>query len=279
MRIFDTSQAQHFCKDYGGSSGIVCFQDFFRTMLAPHARIKEGDRIFNEYRDCLLREAERNLFLSASLHRRGLDLVSVASANWLHVTYYYSSFFSARCILGVCGTWVDSRSRTEVVGGNPGTQEIEVVRDFRKRTTYRGTHERFWDSFYTAVGALVLWVPAEYRVALTPVYANVTWLIETRNKLNYDTVAALDLSAQFRASFNRRSFPHSLPGELNTQFTIAEKLLLLAAWLGRQCGLGTDALHLIHAGSTRLDAMRRYIYDAKPARMGSYSRRQQVLKP
>lgn len=280
MLIFDLTQAQHFCSTYSGcvGSATLSLQDFFKNSLTAHPRIKEGAQIFNEYRDCLLRESERNLFLAAALHRRGLDFMSVAAANWLQVTYYYSAFYSARCLLGICGSWVDSPSRTEVLGGNPGSQEIEVVRDFKKRTTYRGTHQRFWDSFYTAVASWARWVPLKYRMALTPVYGNVTWLIEARNRFNYDSLAAVDLSSQFQASFDRKSFPHSLPGELNTQYRIAEQLLLLACWLARNCGLGTDALHRIHAGATRSAAICRYVYDTKPTRMGLYSRRNEVLR-
>ena len=279
MQIFDVTQAQHFCRGYTGLPGnaTLGLQDFFQNALSGHARIREGTHVFTEYRDCLLREAERNLFLSAASYRRGLDLMSAGSASWLQVTYYYSSFYSARCLLGICGAWVRSPARTEVVGGNPGNQEIEVVRNFGKKTTYTGTHERFWDSFYDAVGPLVPWVPREYRAGLAPVNANVTWMIKARNRLNYDSLAALDLVSQFRTSFNSRSFPHSLPGELNTQFGIAQRLLLLACWLARQCRLATDTFHRIQAGATRLDTMRLYVFDAKIARMGAHSRRRQVL--
>lgn len=274
--IFDLAQAKYFCGGYGASTGSsnLSAQAFFDNQLIAHRQITEGMPIFTEYRDCLLREAERNILLAAVLHRRGLDMMSLGYASFLQVGYYYSSFYSARSLLGLCGVWFDNRKRTVVAVGQPGNQAITVTRNFRPSVD-GGPHQLFWDSFYAEMGPWKVWAPVHHRNVLDPVSSNTRWLIENRNRINYISMDALDLMHRFAQSFDKRLFPDSLPGELKIQFRVADGLLLAACWLANECGLNTDALRVI--GITRAEALRRHVFDARPSRLGRHSRRREIL--
>ena len=99
--------AKHFCEQFSGSaSPSLGMRDFYIKSLAKKKSFKEGEQVFDEYRDSLLREADRCFFLGVSCFRRALDLFSGASVFWAHVSLYYSGWFAAHSVLGMFGCWV-----------------------------------------------------------------------------------------------------------------------------------------------------------------------------
>src|SRR5206468_4332448 len=127
----------------------------------------------------------------------------------------------------------------DVAASQPGTQEL-VKR--KAQTTYSGSHERFWDIFYKAVSSLEPWVDPKVRFAITPVSSTITWQIENRNEVNYDSFLACQLAFNFQTNFNSAKFPTSLPGRLITQYSVSEGILLITSKFVREFGLTTDAL-------------------------------------
>lgn len=228
------------------------------------ASLKEGTLEFNSYRDCVLREVERCLFLAISNYRRALDLMIPGASSWAHVTLYYSSYFAARALIGMFGGWIGNRMIIEVAASQPGNQELIINR--KVQSTYSGSHERFWDFFYGAAASLVPWVDPKIRVAITPVSSTVTWQSENRNEVNYDSFSAFQLASSFQVNFDAARFPASLPGRLSTQFSVSEGLLLITSRFVREFGLTTDALDpLAPAGPRRAKLERLVFRDRVPS--------------
>ena len=95
MNLFLISEANHFCSQFSGTSGISenSLSEFYRLNLENRVSLlNEGTPLFNEYRDCSLRDVERNLFFSVSNYRRSLDLMVPSSSHWAHITSYYAIY-------------------------------------------------------------------------------------------------------------------------------------------------------------------------------------------
>jgi hypothetical protein len=99
---------------------------------------------------------------------------------------------------------------------------------------------------------------------LTPVNNRVTWQIESRNLINYDSFHSIGLAGDFQNGFDRRTFPVSLPGMLRTQFEVFEGLLLLTLVFARQFGLATDALRALVPAGPRRTKLRRLVFADRP---------------
>lgn len=266
MNIFGVPEAKHYCSSFqqtaGNSNGSL--GNYVTGALKGVASLKEGTLEFNSYRDCVLREVERCLFLAISNYRRALDLMMPGASSWAHVTLYYSSYFAARALIGMFGGWIGNRMIIEVAASQPGNQELIINR--KVQSTYSGSHERFWDLFYGATASLVPWVDPKIRVAITPVSSTVTWQSENRNEVNYDSFSAFQLASSFQANFDAATFPASLPGHLSTQFSISEGLLLITSKFVREFGLTTDALDaLVPAGPRRAKLERLVFRDRAPS--------------
>lgn len=218
-------------------------QSFLAT-LGPKI-LKEGQPDFNEYRDCLLREADRRLLLATVNFRRAHDMMLSSASAWAHVTLYYASFFASSALLATFGTWVEYPNAvvfpTKVV---PGQQEFTVLgkAGVKKQVTHGGGHRGFWDLYYQLAGSLALWIPAHLGPAIQPINNLVVWQVESRNEVNYESKAATDAIQAFQTSFSKSTFPGSLTGNLATQFKIAGETIELAHWASRATGLESDAL-------------------------------------
>ena len=100
MIIFSEPQARYYCSGFsstvGDSEGSM--KEFYSKNIknSSQKRISEGTPLFNELRDCNLRDVERNLFFAASNYRRSLDLMIESSSPWCLVTIYYANFFSVK---------------------------------------------------------------------------------------------------------------------------------------------------------------------------------------
>ena len=159
MRIFGTTEAQHFVSAFGWSTGPSegDINDFRANGIGARTRrIREGTPLFQEYRDCSLRNVERYLFLAASHYRRALDLMVVSSSPWAHVTLYYGHWNAAHALLGMFGCTVFKRKWVmDVHRGTPGQQVLRYRQigtgAGQQSTRGSGSHEIFWDLFYRAV--------------------------------------------------------------------------------------------------------------------------------
>ena len=284
MRIFLISEARQFCSQFiglhGKSEGSLL--EFYRLNLENKvSQLNEGTPIFNEYRDCLLRDVERNLFFSVSNYRRSLDLMLPSSSHWAHVTSYYASFYCAKAFLGIFGGAIFEKVVIDVQNGTPGQQSLKIRkignRSGQISSTYNGSHRRFWDFFYRAVVQLRPMVSPALSRCLTPIGGDKVWQIGMRNEINYDSWLGLNLVSNFLNSFDKRTFPNSLPGVLSTQYGIVENMLELSFLFVKQFGLNTDSLNRlsnIHNISGKINDL---IYNTKAPGLVSKTKKNTII--
>ena len=198
-----------------------------------------------------------------------------SASGWAHVTMYYGAFYAASALLGMFGAWkLPKRNVIDVVLAQPGAQEFQIRAE---PTTYNGSHRMFWDFFYSNVTSLVAWVDTALVPAISPVMGSRVWLTDTRNTVNYDSHASCDLIATFGGGFRRSSFPTSLPGVINTQFSVLEGILKIAADFAKEFGLTTDALNAMSASGDRRSRIRELVLDANPVSLGLKAKRRAML--
>lgn len=243
-------------------------RELFNSSLSKKKSFKEGEQVFAEYRDSLLREADRSFFLGITCFRRALDLFSSASVFWAHVSLYYSGWFAAHSILGMFGCWVQGDKKViQVKNHSPGSQEFTVTKDYP--TQYSGGgHQFFWDAYYNAMRAVVLWTDPSLHLAVKPISSNHIWAIEKRNLINYQTVQAFKLMDDFNAGFDPGKFPGSLQGDVATQFQLARTLLLFCADRASEFALKTD---VYSTTGSRAKAITELIFKATPFKLSHHS--------
>jgi hypothetical protein len=244
-RVFNTTEAIHFCSWPGGTVTVPpeSYKRYIRDVLRPGQLIGEPSPGYEAFRCHALREADRALFLALSNYRRSLDLLTESSAAWAWVTTYYSAFFSASAILGLLGVSLDPFQ--VVVGvkrGSPGSQELTVQEFSHEVTKAQGTHEAFWEMFDRLIGPVRREFPHGLQDATRPHDEGVDWQIKMRNTQNYDTFAAVDTGQQLRGSFQKDRFPRCLTGNFALQFEKTVGLANVSLWLAHHVGLSTDAL-------------------------------------
>ncbi len=272
MNLFDFSQAQYFCGSHVSAlrNRSVGLRNFFVARPRTLNLLREGTPEYNEFRDGLLCDIERNLFLSISLYRRSLDLMMTSSASWAFVTLYYSSFHAASAIMGLFGGVSKVPEYiVDVVRGNSGRQELRIIRNLgnnqrilRNFSAYNGPHRVFWDIFYPSSAGLTAWIPDQsLHIALTPVSNDRLWQINNRNDLNYNSLDSLEVCKSFENNFNSTNFPSSLPGVLSTQFSITEAMILTAVFFSKEFNLGTDSLKNLNPAGARETKLRNLIRD------------------
>ncbi len=261
--------AKHFCAQFSKTATPpVDVRELYDTALVKRKSFKEGEQVFNEYRDALLREADRYFFLGVSCFRRALDLFSGASASWAHVSLYYSAWFAAHSVLGMFGCWVQApRKIVEVKSHSPGSQEFEVAKK-KYSTKSSGSHMFFWDAYYNAMQSMILWTDPSLHLAVKPISNNHTWAIERRNLVNYETLQAFKLMREHNAKFDATKFPSTLQGDLATQFQLTKSLLLFCADRAKEFGLKTDVYSTF---GTRSTAIKKLIYKTTPSVLSNYS--------
>ncbi len=270
MRLFGISEAEHYCSSFQNLPGLAegSLRDYQRNKIRfRNHTIVEGSTIFDEFRSCSLREVDRCLFLAASHYRRFLDLMIPSATHWASVTLYYGCWYASRALLGMFGCIIFDNMVIDVQNSTPGNQELRVRiinRGQNQLSTYRGSHERYWDLFYQAVRQMIHMVPTNLSIALSPIDGNPKWHIAHRNKVNYDTFKGLELARDFQSGFNHISFPNSLPGILATQYAINEALLELAVIYAKQFRLTTDALNFLSSSSALKQQVKSMIYHQKP---------------
>jgi hypothetical protein len=269
MIPFSNQGAKHFCGKFSSSSPAdTAMRDFFNVALSKKKSFKEGEQVFSEYRDSLLREADRCFFLGVTCFRRSLDLFSSASVFWAHVSLYYSSWFAAHSVLGMFGCWVQGDGKVvQVKNHSPGLQEFAVTKDYSTQH-HGGSHQFFWDAYYNAMKAVVLWTDPSLQLAVKPISSNHIWAIEKRNLINYQTIQAFKLMDGFSTGFDPDKFPASLQGDVATQFQLARTLLLFCADRASEFALKTD---VFPATGTRAQAIKELIFKTTPSKLSHHS--------
>lgn len=274
MGIFGEAEARYYCSKFNHTLGAPAgsLDAYANSVLKGIHSLKENTPDFDDYRDCALRETERCLFLSISYYRRALDMMIPGASSWAHVTLYYSAFFAARALLGTFGGWISNSTKivVQVGASTPGAQELLVTRNYP--TTYRGSHERFWDIFYTIIVPLDPWLEPQFRFALSPMSGNVGWQTHNRNDINYDSLLACQLGSNFQTSFKAKNFPASLPGALSTQFSITDALLAIATKYAADFNLATDALHAFRPKGPRSAKLKRLVFRVRPPSLGQQAK-------
>lgn len=268
MQAFSFPGAVHFCNGFQGLPQVShqSISDFNLSHLQGIRQINEGTPLYSEYRDCALRDAERSLYMAVSQYRRALDLMIPSSSHWAHVTLYYGSLFAAQAILGMFGCQLFSKHVVEVNQSTPGQQSLRRMRIGNGQNQHslsrNGSHQRFWEAFYSTMRHIAPFVEPRYSHLLTPISSNEMWLVEQRNRINYRMAEAMAFRNSFATNFSVESFPSSLPAELNTQYQLCEGFMFICSSLANQLGLMTDALASLGPQSTLKDRVRQHVYNA-----------------
>jgi hypothetical protein len=237
--------AQHFVSNFGADVSVNGYSvnDFLATLPKGGSVFSEGTQGFDQLKDCLLREAERSLLLSGNCYARALDGLRGCSAYWSVVGLYYAAFFSLKAILGMHGCWMGRPNRwVEVDNANPGNQKIVY-----KTTIYpnsggvKGSHKVTWVAFYEAMNHLTAWLTSPHALlAIQPVNHNKTWMIDTRNEVNYDPLVAFQMMSDFQSTFNPTTLPTCFGGKLQTMVQIAQAFIIFSKETALNHGLRTD---------------------------------------
>ena len=272
MRPLSRQGAKHFCQRFSGASTrILDIRGLYDKVLEKKSAFKEGDAIYDQYRDSLLRESDRSFFLAVSCFRRGLDLFTASSVFWAYVSLYYCSWFAAHSALGMFGCWVRGpRNKMRIViearKQSPGDQEFVVEKNYS--SFYQGSHQFFWDAYYNAMKTVIVWTQPSLHLAVTPVSNSPTWAIDRRNLINYQSLHAFKLIDDYSAKFDASNFLSRLQGDLATQFQLARTLLLFSAERAVEFGLKTDVFPRF---KSRAEAIRKLIYNANPPKLAMHS--------
>lgn len=253
--------AQHFVSNFSADASVNGFSvdDFLATLPKSGAVFSEGTPRFNQLKDCLLREAERSLLLSGNCYARSLDGLRECSAYWSVVGLYYSAFFALKAVLGMHGCWMSRPDRwIEVDNANPGSQKIvyKTVK-YPNSGGKTGSHKVTWVAFYEAMNHLAAWLTSpQAKLAINPVNNNKTWMIETRNDVNYDPLAAFQMMSDFRSAFNPAALPACFGGKLQTMIQITQAFVAFSKEMALNLGLQTD---VCAPSATRLNWCQQYM--------------------
>jgi len=272
MAILNPSEAKHFA---GGLGSVAVPPASFRNWLNDPSLPKyfqEGTANFDIYRELSLREVERLLLLSSSNYRRSYDLFGEASASWAFVTLYYGAYYAASALLGMFGAWKmrAAPKLIEPVATATGTQRFEVV---SRPSSYKGSHQQFWEFFYHNAKFLKPYVGSKYHFALSPISGDITWPIRNRNDVNYDSFSALQLTSAHKLTFDAATFPASLPGVVSTQFRFLENLLAAAGNCAQSVGIETSALSGVSSQATRVERIEQLVLSDCPPKLGNRVKR------
>ena len=181
--------------------------------------------------------------MSGNCYARALGGLRECSVYWSMVGLYYTSFFALKAVLGMHGCWINGAKRwIEVTDSTPGNQKLAyrtIV--YPNNGGKTGSHQIAWIAFYEAMNHLAGWFTGpNAALAITPVNANRTWMIDTRNDVNYDPVVAFDVMDVFRGSFDPTNLPNCFSGKLQTMFQMAQAFVLFSKELAINLSLNTD---------------------------------------
>ena len=287
-RIFTETQAKYFCSNFNSSTGSSqnSIERFQKNVIGEKStKIIENSPLFTQYKDCLLRETERLLFLAISHYRRSLDLMIASASPWLQVTLYYGTWFSAKALLSMFGCYISQKVVIDVDKGDPSKQVFQLRQIGNGKgkitSTYYGqsNHRRFWDFFYKAVSPLRTIVDPRLAPSLGPINNNPIWLIKERNRINYNSSESIEHILNFQKSFSSKNFPSSLSGVLATQYRSFELLLELSINYSRFFNLHTDALNRMLQNQNFSETVEQLIYNEKAPNLDNKTIKNFILSP
>ncbi len=248
MQLLTPTSAKYFCGTFTGNaaSSKLSIKEFLGKQPRTKRIYQEGTPSYSLLHDCILREADRSLFLSNSLYATALQGNRESNSWWGHVTLYYSAFFAARGLLAMHGGWINDKDYwLQVTNSTPGAITLEVNRTAHPQLTTqsaKSTHKAFWKVFYWAVRSLHTHAPNNLAFALNPVQSRDSWLIDTRNELNYQPSKAFDSIEDFITGFNPTSIPNSLPKHWVVIHNTTSALIELAIKWKLNYNLSADVL-------------------------------------
>jgi hypothetical protein len=262
MRLFDYTQAQHFCKPLPVHvPGIGQSLASLYGNSTTH-QLREGTSAFEIHRVSLLNNVERWILFGVGQYRRAFDMFIPSNAAWAQVTLYYSSFYAANAILGMFGVWIHLNHWADVESGLSPHQIISIHRRAQGPPSgYKGSHRKFWDLYYEACTSFAPWVPVELAEAITPINNDRIWQISARNEVNYDMAFAFDASLLMDATGNPKRLDE-YGGPLGQQREVTEKTLQLAVHFANEFQVSSFPFEGLHGGP-RQRALRALV--TKPA--------------
>lgn len=249
MRALTNVGASHFVGSFSAemTSASYGVEDYIQYLsISPGKTFVEGRADFSGMRDCILRESDRSLALSVNCFARALDGLRACSSYWTGVGLYYSAFFAAKAIMGMYGCWFKTpKSWIEVVDTTPGKQRLI----FRPRV-YAGSggpHQLGWRAYYAATTSLRPSASTPEAIfALNPINSSETWLIDTRNEINYNPFQAFRLKEEFEGSFDNADIPACFSGKFSTMYTVSNAFIAYARQTAIDLSLKTDVF-AVHA--------------------------------
>lgn len=245
MRPFTQIGARHFVSNFSANANVSgdSVSDFLDTLPRAGVVLSEGTPRYEQLKDCLLRETERSLLLSNNSYARALDGLRECSVHWSMIGFYYAAFFSLKAVLGMHGCWMERPKRwIEVVDANPGAQKISYKTVlYTNNGGQSGSHQITWVAYYEAMNHLSAWLTSAHAMlAITPINANKTWMIDTRNDVNYDPLIAFQMMSAFQNSFDPENLPNCFGGKLQTMFQVAQAFVGFSKEMAMNLGLQTD---------------------------------------
>ena len=240
MKPLTTTSPAHFVAGFHADPALVGLgvQDYLNRTSGR--QFGEGTTPFNELRVCLLQEAEQYVLMAQSCYSQGLEGLRVGSAAWSIVSFYYSAFFATKAIMGTYGCWMAAPNRwIEVVDATAGNLKL-AYRTTPYPTQARGSHKVAWAAYYRVMSTLSNFLTSpDAIVAKTPVHSQESWLINTRNDVNYEPQVAFKICAEFESSFLPTAIPDSLKGRLSTMLQVSRACNILARENAVRVGLST----------------------------------------
>jgi len=240
MKPLTTTSSAHFVAGFQANPALVGIgvQDYLNR--APVKQFIEGTPPFNELRVCLLQEAEQYVLLAQNCYSQGLEGLRVGSAAWSMVSFYYSAFFATKAILGTYGCWMSAPRRwIEVVDATAGSLKLAYHQSLYP-TQARGSHKVAWAAYYQVMSKLSNFLTSpDAIVAKTPVNSQESWLIDTRNDVNYEPQVAFKIGSEFESSFRPTAIPNSLRGRLSTMLQVSRACNVFAKENAVRVGLST----------------------------------------
>jgi hypothetical protein len=280
MRLFDFTEARHFCLPLphyrpGVGQSLSVLHNNRGT-----SRLMEGSNDFEIHRVSLLNAIERWILFGIAGYRRALDMLIPSNAPLAHVTLYYSSFFAANAILGMFGAWVHFECLIDVEHGSAPNQILLVTkytsnRKLKSPNGQNGSHRIFWDFFYYGCNSISPWVPGNLQSTMSPVNNDPVWQVRARNEVNYDMSKAFDTATLLHQNFNPRRL-RSLSGPLAQQLDLAGNMLKVALYFANEFDINSFAYEGLSTG-TRARALRALVKKVPPD-LANQSALQQLLQ-
>jgi hypothetical protein len=280
MQLFTLTEATHFCSSFVqvvGDAGGALITYANRHLRHNSLTVQEGSAAFTGCQSCMLREAERNLFLATSQYRRALDLMIPSASHWGHVTLYYGAWFAAHALLAMHGCILLRQHVVDVEIGTPGAQALRIRSFGNAGLCFQrryGSHNHFWQLFYDITTSLRPQLAPGNAASITPISGDPFWLTDHRNEINYNTHSSILAGGSFPSSFTAQSMSACLSGPLATQWEVTEKMLLLAFELARQYGLQTDSIAQVYPSTDLRTAVKEQVFHKKaPSLVGKTSKK------